>query len=250
MHDQSHSVTQARIFAADYAADMARNLLDTIKVIAKRTGFVTGIGLLVSMPHQIAYILGLVPVRFDSPRHGLESVTLILAAFGIPAMTDLLILNCIRVVAARGVHQQATKTALRLMWYPILISGAVNIAAPSPWQTRILFGVMVTMIPAAEVLRSRIRPDFRMIDAIETQTLAEAQPEPSGEPAEMVERRLRIADTRARVAALSESQRRKYKSLSPYKRRQYLAAIEARELTKAVDEVLGEAPVSPALAGQ
>lgn len=246
----NHSSTQARIFAAEYAADMARNLLDTIKVIAKRTGFVTGIGLLVSMPHQIAYILGLVPVRFDSVRHGLESVTLILAAFGIPAMTDLLILNCIKVVAARGVHRQATKTALRLMWYPILISGVVNVAAPSPVQIRILFGVMVTMIPAAEVLRSRIRPDFAQIDAIETQTIAEAQAERPSDPAEVVERRLRMAETRERVAALTDSQRRKYRKLSPYKRRQYLAQLAAREITDAVDEAIGEAPVSPAPAGK
>lgn len=246
----NHSSTQARIFAAEYAADMARNLLDTIKVIAKRTGFVTGIGLLVSMPHQIAYILGLVPLRFDSPRHGLESATLILAAFGIPAMTDLLILNCIRVVAARGVHPQATKTALRLMWYPILISGAVNVAAPSPWQTRILFGVMVTMIPAAEVLRSRIRPDFRQIDAIETQTLAEAVSEAPSEPTESVERKVRTAETRARVAALSETQRRYYRSLPAHKRRQYLAGLAAREITDAVNNVFEEAPVSPAPAGK
>ncbi len=163
----TNSTTQARIFATEYAKDSAREMLDTIKGVAKRAGFVTRIVLAVSMPHQIGFILGLAPLRFDSLRDILAALTLISGSVLIPVAVDYLILICIQVLAARGMDQRVKRIALRIMVFPILVSGTVNVVAPAPLLIRVLFGVAVVLIPMAEGLRAVIRPDFAAIERME-----------------------------------------------------------------------------------
>lgn len=233
--------TQAQIIATEHAANMGRDLIDTIKRIAKRTGFVSGIGLTVSMPHQMAFILSLVTLQWADPQKVLLSLTVVAAAIGIPVMIDLLILNCIGAVATRGVERKGKNLALRVIWYPILVSGAVNVAAPAPWQLRVLLAVMVTFIPTAETLRAAIRADFREIHEIETQAGTVVVPDTEDDPDDTGDRAARIAETRMRVAALTPYQRRKYDAMTPYGRRKYLVQIAEKR-----DAVV---PTSPAPAG-
>lgn len=238
-------VTQAQIIASDHAANLGRDLIARIKRIATRAGFGSAIGLSISMPHQMAFILSLVHLRWGSLQEVLLSATVIAAAVGIPVMIDVLILNCIDTIATRGMAVDAKRYALKLIWYPIGISGAVNVAAPSPWQLRALLAVMVSLIPATEALRSKARADFREIHEIEMQAGSIIPAEPDDETLDTSERAAKMAVTRAKVAALKPGQRRHYYTLSAYGRRRYLEGID---LIDAVNEAMPEdAPVSPAL---
>lgn len=247
------SKTQAQIIATDHAANLGRDLIARIKRIAKRAGFVSGIGLSVSMPHQMAFIISLVHLRWGSVQEALLSATVVGAAVGIPVMLDLLILNCIDTIATRGMDAAARAYALKLIWYPIGLSGAVNVLAPAPWQLRVLLAAMVSLIPAAETLRSKARADFQEIHEIETQAgtvIVEPEPVEDDVP-DTSERAVRMRETRERVAALTPYQKRKYEGLTPYKRRQYLVQVAEKQLGDAVDAAIAEAvPVSPAPAGR
>lgn len=187
--------SQAQIFATEYAKNTAKEMLDTISGVGKKAGRVSRIVLAVSMPHQIAFILGLAPLRWDSLTHILESITLILGAVLIPVAVDYLILICIQVIAARGMAKQVKKGAIYVMAFPILVSGAVNVIAPAPMVMRVLFGVMVVLIPMAEGLRSFIRPDFSAIEAMESEVASQVGK--TSKPLDPEERERRAAKARA-----------------------------------------------------
>lgn len=173
----SPTTSQAQIFAAKYAENTAQEMLDTIKATGRKAGWVSRIVLCVSMPHQIGFILGLAPLTWSMDlRVILESITLILGSVLIPVAVDYLILICIQVIAARGMARSVKKGAIGVMAFPIIVSGAVNVLAPAPLVMRILFGVMVALIPMAEGLRSFIRPDFSAIEAMETEVAAQVSP--------------------------------------------------------------------------
>src|SRR5258705_13554979 len=86
------TVSQAQLFAVEYARDTAREMLDAIKENARGSERVTKIALAVSMPHQVGYLLGLAPLQWDTLNHILESLTLIGLAVGVPVAVDYLIL--------------------------------------------------------------------------------------------------------------------------------------------------------------
>jgi hypothetical protein len=235
--------TQAQIIAADHAANLGGDLIARIRRIATRAGFVSVIGLSVSMPHQMAFIISLVHLKWTGIQQALLSLTVVAAAVGIPVMVDLLILNCIDTIATRGMDADAKKFALRLIWYPISISGAANVLAPAPWQLRVGLAIMVTLIPAAEALRSKARANFREIHEIEAAAgiVADQASNSDSAQSERADRAARIAKTRERVASLSPYQLSRYKSMTSYQRRRYLAQLAEKEAAIA--------PTSPAPAG-
>lgn len=167
--------TQAAIFATEHAKDAAREMLDGIKHNALAAEKVTKIGLGVSMPHQIAFILSLVPLHF--PTSGsvqsiligwLESLTLIGGAVGIPVGVDFLILICIRALGARAVARSSKLLAFAILFFPVLVSGTVNVLAPAPTLVKALFGVAVVLIPMSQAVRVwGMTPDFRKVEAME-----------------------------------------------------------------------------------
>lgn len=167
--------TQAAIFGTEYAKDAAREMLDSIKSIGRDAEKVTKIGLGVSMPHQIAFILSLVPLHF--PTEGsvqvgiitwLESLTLIGGAVGIPIGVDYLILICIRAVGNRAAATFSKVLAFLVMIFPVSVSGTVNVLAPAPALVKVLFGVAVVLIPMSQAVRVwGSRPDFRKVEAME-----------------------------------------------------------------------------------
>lgn len=161
--------TQARIFAKAYAKDTAAEMLAAIKANARDAERVTKIALGVSMPHQIGFILGLAPLRWDSVPHVLESVTLVLGAIGIPIAVDYLILICVRTLAARGAAKASKITAFVAMLFPVGVSATVNFLAPAPMLIRLLFAIAVVLIPISQGVRAMNRPDFRKVQAMETE---------------------------------------------------------------------------------
>lgn len=209
----STSTTQAQIFATEYAKNTAQEMLDTIKATGKKAGRVSRIVLAVSMPHQIGFILGLAPLHWALDlRIILESITLILGSVLIPVAVDYLILICIQVIAARGMARKVKTAAIYVMAFPILVSGAVNVLAPAPTIMRVLFGVMVVLIPMAEGLRSFIRPDFSAIEAMEVEVASQVERPAAGRKLTEEEKASR-AVTREwnRYQAMSSAARAKYR---------------------------------------
>lgn len=163
----SNARTQSSIFAAEFATDTARELLDGIKRNAKDAEKVTMIALGVSMPHQFGYILSKAPLHWGSLMAWVESATLIVGAFGIPLAFDYLILICVRTLVARGAATSSKVAAFVAMLFPVTISATVNFIAPAPTIIRLLFGLVVILVPIAQGVRAMNRPDFRKIEAIE-----------------------------------------------------------------------------------
>lgn len=223
--------SQARHFAAEYAANSAREMLDTIGSVGKKAGHVSRIVLAVSMPHQIAFILSLAPLAWGNVHDMLFSFTLILAAVLVPIAVDYLILICIQVIAARAMAKNVKQGAIAVMAFPILISGAVNVLAPAPWQMRVLFGAMVVLIPLAEGLRAFIRPDFGQIEAMEKEVASQVSVlEPQVDIAE-VARQEALAEAEAqRIAAAEVAAERRRESAA--KAAQTRAENKAREEQK------------------
>ena len=188
----SRQQTQAAIFATNHAKNAAEEALSGIRKNARNAETVTKIALGVSMPHQIAFILGLVPLHF--PTVGgtaavltgwLESFTLIAGAFGIPVAVDYLILICIRTLAAVAASRVGKRVAFTVMLFPVGVSGAVNVLAPAPALIRVLFGVAVVLIPLSQAVRvASQNPDFRKIEAMELE-IQQVVPVPEDEALEV-----------------------------------------------------------------
>lgn len=173
-------VSQAALFAREHAKGAARKMLDALDEIAKNSVRITKIALGVSMPHQIAYLLGLIlpflHVTTPVANYGLllQELTHILGMLllvgGVPIAADLLIVNCIRIAGEPAASTSSKKVAMYIMVLPVSASVAVNVMAPAPhWILRVLAGFIVGVIPAAQILRVLVQPDFAKIEAMELQ---------------------------------------------------------------------------------
>jgi hypothetical protein len=164
-------MSQAAIFAREHAKGAARRMLNVIDEIGANSARITKIAMGVSMPHQIGYILALaIPHMvwgWNNPSGTLESITMVLLALGVPVATDLLILNCIKIVGATAAAHTSKVIAMSIMLLPVLASGTVNVLAPAPVLLKCLAGFIVTVIPMAEALRAFTRPDFAKIEQME-----------------------------------------------------------------------------------
>lgn len=189
--------TQARIFVSHWGKDSAKEMLETIKRIKKRSNLITKLVLLASMPHQVGYLLseGIPHMYWDSWPNVMLSLTLILMSVVVPVGCDLQILNCIETLGARAAPAKWRWGALGLMLIPAAGSGIVNFLAPGPEIMRILSGLAVALIPMSQVLRF-LRPDFKKVEAEELDILAEVQgtteepPAPPAPPAKKIDRML------------------------------------------------------------
>lgn len=111
--------------------------------------------------------------------------------------------------------------------YPLIIDGTMMVAT-------------ISLIELGRIGRAVARFEQHLADV---ESLANV------EPSVDMERRVRMAETRERVAALSDSQRRTYGKLSAYKRRQYLDKVMPRDVNPFLDAD-ADIPVSPAPAGR
>jgi hypothetical protein len=82
---------------------------------------------------------------------------------------DYLILICVRTLAARGAARSSKIVAFVAMLFPVGVSGTVNFLAPAPTLIRVLFAIAVFLIPISQGVRAMNRPDFRKVQAMETE---------------------------------------------------------------------------------
>lgn len=174
MLPETGKVTQAAIFAREYARNTAQEMLLAIKRNARDAGIVTKIALFVSMPHQIGFMLSKMPLDFPKivgmkeVIAWLESTTMISGAVGIPVAVDFLILICIRQIAAKAATTTSKVVAFLVMLAPVAVSGIVNYGAHGDRSVKLFFVVPVALIPLAEGVRAFMKPSFKKIDRIET----------------------------------------------------------------------------------
>jgi|SoiMethySBSTD1v2_1073268.scaffolds.fasta_scaffold87241_4 hypothetical protein len=176
--DAPRGVSQAALFAREHAKGAARKMLDALDEIAKNSVRITKIALGVSMPHQIAFLLGLIlPYLHVTTPVGnyallLQELTHILGMLllvgGVPIAADLLIVNCIRIAGEPAASDRSKKVAMYIMVLPVSASVAVNVMAPAPhWILRVLAGFIVGVIPAAQILKVLVEPNFAKIEEME-----------------------------------------------------------------------------------
>lgn len=147
------TTTQAQKFAAAYAADMAEAMLKTIKYVRWAATAIMVIAMVTSYTHQAGYLT--------------EIGTPFLGAWLIPGALDALTFLCVKVLGTPGMAQPAKTMALRVLVFPVLASGFINFMGPGELITKLIFVLAVLMIPAAELVASRIKPDFEAMDAME-----------------------------------------------------------------------------------
>lgn len=175
--DELSGVSQAAIFARDHAKGAARKMLDALDEIGRNSVRITKIALGVSMPHQISFLLGLIlPTIHVGQTPGLgylardiiHLIGMFLLVAGVPVAADLLIVNCIKVVGQAAASRKSKVAAMWIMSIPVAASVTVNVMAPAPhWILRVLAGFIVSVIPASEILRFLVRPDFAKIEQME-----------------------------------------------------------------------------------
>lgn len=216
-------ISQAAIFAKEYARNAAQEMLDAIRLIGRRNTRITAIALGVSMPHQIAFLLAAVTpwLHWDSPAAWGESLGLIAFAVLVPVATDFYILNQITTLAARAAARGSKIYALSTLIIPVGVSGTVNFLAPGPIIVKYLALWTVTLIPLAEAGRAFLRPDFAKIEQMEL-----------GVEAQLVRTAEKLAgrdeDTETGKATLDPKQ---------VNRQRMLAAERARDLARQAPEI-------------
>lgn len=223
--DETPGVSQAALFAREHAKGAAKKMLDALDEISKNSVRITKIALGVSMPHQIAFLLGLILpyLRVTTPVGDyallLQEVThilgMLLLVAGVPIAADLLIVNCIRIAGEPAASSFSKQVAMYIMALPVTASVTVNVMAPAPhWILKVLAGFIVGVIPAAQILRVLVRPDFAKIEQMEleveakltkgfdaAQTVEAAEVEPAVDQRQLNKQRM-VAAQRARELAV------------------------------------------------
>jgi hypothetical protein len=189
-----NSSTQAQQFAAAYAANMATEMMRTIKRVRQAATAIMVIAMVVSYTHQAHYLASI--------------GTAVLGAWAIPGALDALTFLCVKVLGTPGMAQPARTMALRVLVFPVLASGAINFLGPGQIVTKCVFVLAVLMIPAAELVASRIKPDFAAMDAME-RDITPAGPARKLDPQVAAERAAKARATREanKLAKLSPAEK-------------------------------------------
>jgi hypothetical protein len=208
------------MFASAYAANMANEMLRTIRLVRWFATAIMVIAMIVSYSHQTAFLSGL-----GTPALG---------AWLIPGAVDCLTILCVKVIGTAGMAQPARKTALRVLVFPVLASGVINFLAPGALVTKSVFVLAVLMIPAAELVASKIKPDFTAMDLLERDIAPQTATETE------IDEELRLK--RSEAARRGAETRKRNAAKAPPRRRTSKVAVAELEAAYAMPD----APVSPA----
>jgi hypothetical protein len=246
-------LTEAQKFRGRRAKGAADRMETSVNNIEKRSGLITKIALIVSTPHQMAFLLASVfPfLHWGSPQQIVESVGMLMIALSAPILSDLTILNCVETIAAPAVGSKSKRRAFGFLAACALVSGSVNFLAPAPLLVKGLAAFVVSVILMAEGLRDII-VDFRKVEEIETDIAI-------GIPAKAAPRPIDQAELRARKEAGYDNMTTKERAKWTRDRRKRMAnrAPKASKAPKGMPaltpvqhvELMANAPTSPAPVG-
>lgn len=242
-------LTEAQKYRGRKAKGAADRMESSVDRIERRSGKITKIALIVSTPHQMAFLLAaVIPfMHWNTPQAIIESIGMLMIALSAPILADYTILNCVETIAAPAVGSKSKRRAFVFLTICALVSGSVNFLAPAPLLVKGLAAFVVACILMAEGLRDII-VDFRKVEEIETAIAI-------GTPAKAGKRVLDKNELRARKEA-------GYDQMSPKQKAAWTKARNARVANRAPRaprapqmptltpvqqiELMASAPVSPA----
>lgn len=224
--------TLTQQFATEYARNAVPAMLRAIRIIKLAN---KGI------------LLGALAVSYLHQAHYLQALGASVFSWILPAVFDLGMVSMLTITQTVGMAADAKRAAMKILVVVVLISAAVNAAAPGPVFLRVVFALVVGLVAGVEWVAGKIRPDFAAIEAREAEVTAEVAKPRKLDPEVAKARTAKAAATRkanqaARNAATLSPQK---KAARTRKARREIA--EQAELDLMLTGYLpANAPVSPA----
>ncbi|MEU4694336.1 DUF2637 domain-containing protein [Actinoplanes sp. NPDC023714] len=147
-------ITLTQQFATEYAKRAVPGMLKAIRLIRLAN---KGI------------VVGAVAASYLHQAHFLETLGAGIFSWIVPAVFDLAIVSMLTITQTVGMAADAKRAALKVLVVVVVISAAVNFAAPGPLGLRIIFALVVGLVAAVEWVAGKIRPDFTAIENRETE---------------------------------------------------------------------------------
>ncbi|WP_436523402.1 DUF2637 domain-containing protein [Actinoplanes sp. HUAS TT8] len=114
-------------------------------------------------------VVGAVAASYLHQAHFLDHLGAGVFSWIVPAVFDLAIVSMLTITQTVGMATDAKRAALKVLIVVVVVSGAVNAAAPGPIGLRIIFALVVGLVAAVEWVAGKIRPDFTAIEHRETE---------------------------------------------------------------------------------
>ncbi|MEV6306820.1 hypothetical protein AB0M02_46000 [Actinoplanes sp. NPDC051861] len=152
--------TLTQQFATEYAKGAVPGMLRAIRTIKRANSLILIGALAASYLHQAHYLSTLGAGMF---------------AWIVPAVFDLAMLSMLTITQTTGMAADAKRAAMKILSVVVIISAAVNFAAPGPLGLRIIFALVVGLVAGVEWVAAKIRPDFAAIEAREVAVITEVR---------------------------------------------------------------------------
>ncbi|WP_229072310.1 hypothetical protein [Actinoplanes sp. DH11] len=153
--------TLTQQFAEEYAKGAVPGMLRAIRTIKRANNLILVGALAASYLHQAHFLVSLGAGMF---------------AWIVPAVFDLAMLSMLTVSQTPGMAADAKRAAMKILAVVVIISAAVNFAAPGPLGLRVIFALVVGLVAGVEWVAAKIRPDFAAIEAREVEAVADIRP--------------------------------------------------------------------------
>jgi hypothetical protein len=174
------TTTLTQQFATEYAKKAVPGMLKAIRLIRLAN---KGI------------VIGAVTASYLHQAHFLETLGAGIFSWIVPAVFDLAIVSMLTITQTVGMAADAKRAALKVLVVVVVISGAVNAAAPGPIGLRIIFALVVGLVAAVEWVAGKIRPDFTAIEHRETELVTATSHPTQDTPATVPAKSAPAADT-------------------------------------------------------
>ncbi|SDT65583.1 hypothetical protein [Actinoplanes derwentensis] len=189
----THTLTQQ--FATEYAKGAVPGMIRAIRTIKRANNLILIGALAASYLHQAHYLASLGAGMF---------------AWIVPGVFDLAMLSMLTITQTAGMAVDAKRAAMKILSVVVVISAAVNFAAPGPFGLRVIFALVVGLVAGVEWVAAKIRPDFAAIEAREVEVITEVRPKGKLDPDVARARAAKAAATRrAKQEAADEVARTK-----------------------------------------
>ncbi|MBB2941838.1 hypothetical protein FB565_001542 [Actinoplanes lutulentus] len=186
-------MTLTQEFAAEYAKGAVPGMLRAIRTIKRANNLILVGALAASYLHQAHFLVSLGAGMF---------------AWIVPAVFDLAMLSMLTVSQTAGMATDAKRAAMKILAVVVIISAAVNFAAPGPLGLRVIFALVVGLVAGVEWVAAKIRPDFAAIEAREVEATLDMRPARRLDPEVAKARAAKAAATRrANQAAAAKAAR-------------------------------------------
>jgi hypothetical protein len=186
----SSQPTLTQQFATEYAKGAVPGMLRAIRTIKRANALILVGALAASYLHQAHYLASLGAGMF---------------AWIVPGVFDMAMLSMLTITQTTGMAADAKRAAMKILSVVVVISAAVNFAAPGPLGLRIIFALVVGLVAGVEWVAAKIRPDFAAIEEREVAVITEVRLNRKLDPEVARARAAKAAQTRQAKQAEREA---------------------------------------------